>query len=92
MDMKPGAFQTEQTARANALRLEATWCAPARVTGAESARGRVERHAVIEEMGLDGVRRALRTGEVFRFSVSKKGSLWKVLSRKGTWSDIVMLN
>ena len=62
-----------------------------RVTEAQSARGRVEEHAVIEEIGSDGVRRALGTGEVFRFSVSKKRSLWKVLSRKGTWSDNVEL-
>lgn len=62
------------------------------VMGAESAKGRVEGRTVREEMGSDGVRRALRTGEVFRFSVSKKGSIWKVLSRKGTWSDEVMLN
>ena len=62
-----------------------------RVTEAQSARGRVEEHAVREETGSDGVRRALGTGEVFRFSVSKKRSLWKVLSRKGTWSDNVEL-
>lgn len=55
------------------------------VTGAKSAAGRVEGDTVREEMGPDSVTRALRTGEVCRLPVSKKGSLWKVLSRKGTW-------
>lgn len=55
------------------------------VTGPKSAAGRVEGDTVREEMGPDSVTRALRTGEVCRLPVSKKGSLWKVLSRKGTW-------